>query len=292
MRSPVLSRSFNWQCRQDKRRETATANSSVVCHIAVVRLACKWQSDFAITMSTPLFRGASRLLRSVPRRSSYLQQSGAPFRRCLSSLNVESQQKVREGSTPVASESAPADKVAEQQLLASHLKEADPVMYEIIENASPLSSLLPVETRTESEGLTAPVRTGEEETKALYQPHSLRELHISGRSGCLRESYAEYERPLHAARRETWLTQWFTDKYSEGYPGARYYGGNEFIDQSERLCQQRALETFGLDPNQWGVNVQCPYPSAEFEPLTCSGTDPLAKPFLARPPIFMSIQPC
>ncbi|RSL70723.1 putative serine hydroxymethyltransferase, mitochondrial [Fusarium duplospermum] len=46
------------------------------------------------------------------------------------------------------------------------------------------------------------------------------------------------------------------NKYSEGYPGARYYGGNEFIDQSERLCQQRALETFGLDPKSWGVNVQ------------------------------------
>lgn len=28
-----------------------------------------------------------------------------------------------------------------------------------------------------------------------------------------------------------------TNKYSEGYPGARYYGGNEFIDQAERLCQ-------------------------------------------------------
>ncbi len=47
------------------------------------------------------------------------------------------------------------------------------------------------------------------------------------------------------------------DKYSEGYPGARYYGGNEFIDQSERLCQQRALEAFSLDPKKWGVNVQC-----------------------------------
>lgn len=47
-----------------------------------------------------------------------------------------------------------------------------------------------------------------------------------------------------------------TDKYSEGYPGARYYGGNEFIDASERLCQQRALETFGLDAKEWGVNVQ------------------------------------
>ncbi|KAI8114444.1 hypothetical protein M9434_002568 [Picochlorum sp. BPE23] len=47
-----------------------------------------------------------------------------------------------------------------------------------------------------------------------------------------------------------------TNKYSEGYPGARYYGGNEFIDQAERLCQQRALEVFGLDPEKWGVNVQ------------------------------------
>ncbi|KAH6617571.1 serine hydroxymethyltransferase-domain-containing protein [Chaetomium tenue] len=46
------------------------------------------------------------------------------------------------------------------------------------------------------------------------------------------------------------------NKYSEGYPGARYYGGNEFIDASERLCQQRALEAFGLDQREWGVNVQ------------------------------------
>jgi glycine hydroxymethyltransferase len=47
-----------------------------------------------------------------------------------------------------------------------------------------------------------------------------------------------------------------TNKYSEGLPGARYYGGNEYIDQVERLCQRRALEAFGLDPAEWGVNVQ------------------------------------
>lgn len=47
-----------------------------------------------------------------------------------------------------------------------------------------------------------------------------------------------------------------TNKYSEGYPGARYYGGNEFIDQAERLCQQRALAAFHLNPEEWGVNVQ------------------------------------
>ncbi|KAI7898123.1 serine hydroxymethyltransferase-domain-containing protein [Cokeromyces recurvatus] len=46
------------------------------------------------------------------------------------------------------------------------------------------------------------------------------------------------------------------NKYSEGYPGARYYGGNEFIDMSENLCRKRALEAFDLDNKKWGVNVQ------------------------------------
>lgn len=49
-----------------------------------------------------------------------------------------------------------------------------------------------------------------------------------------------------------------TNKYSEGTVGKRYYGGNEFIDQIESLCQKRALELYGLDPDEWGVNVQ-PY---------------------------------
>uniref|UniRef100_A0A3P9IF12 Serine hydroxymethyltransferase n=1 Tax=Oryzias latipes TaxID=8090 RepID=A0A3P9IF12_ORYLA len=48
------------------------------------------------------------------------------------------------------------------------------------------------------------------------------------------------------------------NKYSEGYPGQRYYGGTEHIDELERLCQKRALEAFSLDPEKWGVNVQ-PY---------------------------------
>ncbi|XP_062282617.1 serine hydroxymethyltransferase, mitochondrial-like [Scomber scombrus] len=48
------------------------------------------------------------------------------------------------------------------------------------------------------------------------------------------------------------------NKYSEGYPGQRYYGGAEIVDQIELLCQKRALTTFGLDPKLWGVNVQ-PY---------------------------------
>jgi len=49
-----------------------------------------------------------------------------------------------------------------------------------------------------------------------------------------------------------------TNKYSEGMPGKRYYGGNEVVDKVEILCQKRALEAFHVDPAQWGVNVQ-PY---------------------------------
>jgi len=49
-----------------------------------------------------------------------------------------------------------------------------------------------------------------------------------------------------------------TNKYSEGYPGRRYYGGNQVIDQIETLCQNRALDTFHLKNQDWHVNVQ-PY---------------------------------
>ena len=48
----------------------------------------------------------------------------------------------------------------------------------------------------------------------------------------------------------------FTNKYSEGYPGKRYYGGNEYIDELEELCQKRALEAFHVDSDNWAVNVQ------------------------------------
>ena len=60
-----------------------------------------------------------------------------------------------------------------------------------------------------------------------------------------------------------------TNKYSEGLPGARYYGGNQVIDQVERLVQKRALEAYGLDAEKWGCNVQ-PYSGspANFSVLT------------------------
>ncbi len=43
-----------------------------------------------------------------------------------------------------------------------------------------------------------------------------------------------------------------TNKYSEGYPGKRYYGGNQIIDQAENLAIERAKELFGAE----AVNVQ------------------------------------
>jgi len=49
-----------------------------------------------------------------------------------------------------------------------------------------------------------------------------------------------------------------TNKYSEGQAGARYYGGNEFIDEIENLCKKRALAAFDLSEADWAVNVQ-PY---------------------------------
>jgi len=46
------------------------------------------------------------------------------------------------------------------------------------------------------------------------------------------------------------------NKYSEGYPGKRYYGGNEIIDTIENICKERAIKLFNLKENGWSVNVQ------------------------------------
>jgi glycine hydroxymethyltransferase len=48
----------------------------------------------------------------------------------------------------------------------------------------------------------------------------------------------------------------FTNKYSEGYPGHRYYKGQMFTDKVEELCKERALKLFKLNKDKWGVNVQ------------------------------------
>jgi glycine hydroxymethyltransferase len=46
---------------------------------------------------------------------------------------------------------------------------------------------------------------------------------------------------------------WLTNKYAEGQPGKRYYGGCEFVDVVERLAEERALDLF---PGSEFVNVQ------------------------------------
>ncbi len=45
---------------------------------------------------------------------------------------------------------------------------------------------------------------------------------------------------------------WLTNKYSEGFPGKRYYGGNQFIDVTESLAIERAKKLFGAE----NANVQ------------------------------------
>ncbi len=40
---------------------------------------------------------------------------------------------------------------------------------------------------------------------------------------------------------------WFTNKYAEGYPGKRYYGGCQHLDTCEELARQRACQLFGAD---------------------------------------------
>ncbi|HVL80951.1 MAG TPA: serine hydroxymethyltransferase [Actinomycetota bacterium] len=43
------------------------------------------------------------------------------------------------------------------------------------------------------------------------------------------------------------LGTWLTTKYAEGYPGRRYYGGCEFVDEAETLAIERAKALFGAD---------------------------------------------
>ena len=61
-----------------------------------------------------------------------------------------------------------------------------------------------------------------------------------------------------------------TNKYAEGLPGARYYGGNEIIDKVENLCKKRALDTYRLNSNEWGINVQ-PYSGSSANMVVYTG---------------------
>jgi glycine hydroxymethyltransferase len=60
------------------------------------------------------------------------------------------------------------------------------------------------------------------------------------------------ENYVHAAVLEA-QGSWLTNKYAEGLPGKRYYGGCEYVDIAENLARERALELF---PGAEHVNVQ------------------------------------
>jgi len=47
-----------------------------------------------------------------------------------------------------------------------------------------------------------------------------------------------------------------TNKYAEGYPGRRYYGGCEFVDGAEQLAIDRLRQLFAADTHGWVANVQ------------------------------------
>jgi glycine hydroxymethyltransferase len=54
------------------------------------------------------------------------------------------------------------------------------------------------------------------------------------------------ENYISAAVAET-MSCVMADKYAEGLPGKRYYGGCEFVDEAERLAIERAKQLFGAD---------------------------------------------
>ena len=76
-----------------------------------------------------------------------------------------------------------------------------------------------------------------------------------------------------------------TNKYAEGYPGKRYYGGCEVVDEIEQLAIDRAKELFGAEH----ANVQ-PHAGAQTNMAVYTADaaarrhDPLAAPRPRRPP--------
>ena len=83
---------------------------------------------------------------------------------------------------------------------------------------------------------------------------SLMEEEYDRQRGSLELIASENFTPCHVME---CLGSLLTNKYSEGLPGKRYYGGNEVIDKIENLCIERAKRAFRLG-DEWGVNVQ-PY---------------------------------
>src|SRR5690606_20175778 len=71
-----------------------------------------------------------------------------------------------------------------------------------------------------------------------------------------------------------------TNKYSEGYPGKRYYGGNQVIDEVEDIARRRACELFGAEH----ANVQPHAGAARARAAAAPGGGAAARAPARRPP--------
>ena len=79
-------------------------------------------------------------------------------------------------------------------------------------------------------------------------------------AGVIQEEQKRQDSHIELIASENWVSKAvmaamgspLTNKYAEGYPGKRYYGGCECVDQAENLASERAKELFGCDY----VNVQ------------------------------------
>ncbi len=92
--------------------------------------------------------------------------------------------------------------------------------------------------RSTTVGLSAPLAEVDPELFTAIEREEWRQL--EGIELIASENYAS------RAIREAMATV-LTNKYAEGYPGKRYYGGCEFVDIAEELARQRALQLFGAD---------------------------------------------
>lgn len=69
----------------------------------------------------------------------------------------------------------------------------------------------------------------------------------AGKSTSGRAHRTDRLRKLHQPARNAGAGSQLTNKYAEGYPGKRYYGGCEYVDIVEQLAIDRAKELFGAD---------------------------------------------
>ena len=74
----------------------------------------------------------------------------------------------------------------------------------------------------------------------------------------------------------------FDNKYAEGYPRARYYGGQTNADKLEEICRERALKLFKISPDEWSVNVQ-PLSGAPANLAVYLGVVPLGSKIMGLP---------